>query len=271
MRSVSLLALLSFCDAAKVKTETVAVEVSSGGEVSGLTRNSALSNDAKTFSAEENQNTFNKTTSELGGWESWCSEASGDACWSSKPSNKPACTINSGKTTCQCSDYGCNINDDPKTGTGNCEGIKTYLGKDNTKVQFCADMKKLTQWKSYLPEGKGAESKKKGWWCGSGYHSRGGKCVRRTRYLGESCWGGGWWGAGKCASGSGDYMVVCHKGKCVTKTSSLERIECECSGLVCASKNDVCNGHSCSYNKGTGKRYCDYSSGQGWKLLGLFR
>merc|ERR1712224_257286 len=60
-----------------------------------------------------------------------------------------------------------------------------------------------------------------------------GKCQRRTRYLGESCWDG-WFGNGACVGSEtsyDEYSTACYRGKCLPFAVVQERNECECAWL----------------------------------------
>jgi len=228
----------------------------------------------------------------------WCFEKNGSQsndCWAAKPGpSTPACNASSGNTTCRC--YGnhsmaCHIDaldQDPPT-TGRCkqkhafvEGEQPVNGTNDSSVSttgsdeevFCTDMIKNDLWKDKhlvkLPEDPPAVNNRS-WllcWWGSAWHD--GKCQRKVRYLGETCWGS--MAAGQCAGSTKphkEYSTACYKGRCVPSSWAQERHECSCSWfglnliLACVAANGKCGGHACVMHD-DGKRYCDFTTTQDW-------
>jgi len=219
-------------------------------------------------------------------------------CWKKKPgANTTLCTVDSGKTTCKCPTSqdggGCHIDalsSDVPT-TGRCAALMVYVldgerkhSRTNLSVDvigkssetYCKDMVKNDEWKTRqivkLPDDPPPTNSNSWFTCWPPNTWQDGRCQRRSRYLGESCWDG-LFGAGQCLGNDSppfEYATSCYLGKCLPLAWAEERHECSCAWLgwnflvACSSANGRCNGHACVWNTGDGKKYCDYGSGQDW-------
>jgi len=214
-------------------------------------------------------------------------------CWAKKPpSNTSNCTVDSGKAACLCADFPCHVDNLHQSvpTTGRCASKSIYVVDGEKHVNqskeidvtgtgeeaYCTDMVKNDQWQAKhivkLSSDPPAISGN-GWWtCWSPNTWHDGKCQRRTRYLGESCWDGKW-GAGVCAgsdSSYDEYSTSCYKGTCVPYAWVKEREECTCAWIgwnflwTCSASGGKCGGHPCSLSTRDGKKYCDYAQSQNW-------
>jgi len=230
---------------------------------------------------------------------SYCYEDSSfDNCWSNyqtlMTSSPPQCTAHSATLKCICSNEACVVDEldaTPPT-TGRC-AQKTVYVKNGTKhnltvsgaiditgtgmVTVCSDMVLNDQWQqkglTYEEEEDEPPTNDKSYWsCWHPNTWKDGKCQRKERFLGESCWDGSW-GAGSCVDAPvnyDEYSTACYKGKCVPIAYAQEREECSCAWfgwnfiVACSAADGQCGGHACVLNTGDGKKYCDYNSDQNW-------
>mmetsp|Transcript_85893 Transcript_85893/g.152142 ORF Transcript_85893/g.152142 Transcript_85893/m.152142 type:complete len:296 (-) Transcript_85893:59-946(-) len=225
----------------------------------------------------------------------WCYEDGGIGdCWSKKPSISTPCTAHSATLACLCPNEACFIDDlgaEPPT-TGRC-AEKTVYVKNGTKHNltvsgaiditgtstetYCTDMVLNDQWQQKgLTYEEGQDEPptngKSYWSCWHPNSWQDGKCQRKERFLGETCWDGSW-GAGQCADAEvnyDEYSTSCYKGKCVPFAYAQEREECSCAWfgwnfiVACSAAEGQCGGHACVLSTGDGKKYCDYATDQTW-------
>mmetsp|Transcript_28728 Transcript_28728/g.66924 ORF Transcript_28728/g.66924 Transcript_28728/m.66924 type:complete len:280 (+) Transcript_28728:55-894(+) len=178
---------------------------------------------------------------------SYCYEQGSSDCWASKPSaSTPVCTASSGGTLCRCppsTGAACamdQLHQEPAT-TGRCQQKVVYVpdGRRLRNVDgqvaiagsgeevYCRHMVKNDQWEQRhivnLPSDPPAENDYSWLSCWRPNTWKDGKCQRRTRYLGERCWGS-MSGAGHCAGSDvehSEYSTSCYGGVCVIEKSAL--------------------------------------------------
>jgi hypothetical protein len=180
--------------------------------------------------------------------------------------------------------------------TGRCAEITVYVPSGEKHVEaetglagvtgeapviYCRNMQLNDQWEQMglvaSSDDGPAEKDSSYWGCWPSYTWRDGKCQRRNRFLGESCWDG-WWNpfigaSGTCAGSDtsyDEYSTSCYNSVCIPYAAAQEREECTCATLgwnflvVCSAAGGQCDGHACVLSTGDGKKYCDYASSQDW-------
>jgi hypothetical protein len=223
-----------------------------------------------------------------------------DDCWIKKPPKDTSlCTVDSGETLCKCVEQagsGCDVvdmdsSDRPLFGVCGHMHHYIYAGEkhENSSTHsidvtgkkyelFCSKMIKadkfydrhLVKWPSDGP----ATSNSNYWKCRGDYTWENGKCQRKTRYLGETCWGGSKLDpAGLCVGQGEDdpiYKMACYEGFCRSIHWAKERKRCECAWVgwnfivACTAHKGVCGGHACVLTTYDMNKYCDYWSDQNW-------
>mmetsp|Transcript_99716 Transcript_99716/g.197754 ORF Transcript_99716/g.197754 Transcript_99716/m.197754 type:complete len:335 (-) Transcript_99716:18-1022(-) len=215
-------------------------------------------------------------------------------CWAQKPGPATAtCTVDSGRITCKCpptGQVGCHIDNLPAA-TGRCASKMVYAANGTVhhsggetdvtgkaQEKYCKNMVKNDQWQTkhlLAASSDGPASTDDGWWgCKwkSDYTWNDGKCRRKARYIGESCWDG-WWGNGHCAGSDtsyDEYSTSCYEAKCMPFAWVQDRKECKCAWfgwnflVACSAAKDQCGGHACVLSGKDGKKYCDYATAQNW-------
>lgn len=217
-------------------------------------------------------------------------------CWENRPKTKTPCTVDSGEETCFCppanGSWSCHIDMLDVGTTGRCAELQVYIDKGAThesngeiditgegEETYCNSMIKNDRW-SDLGVVKASSdppaSSDANWLSclfagGYSWSYSDSACVRKTRFLGETCWGG-WFGAGACAQGSSEsydeYSTACYEGKCMPFAWVRDREQCQCAwlgwNLIVACSAHACDGHACVLNAGDGNKYCDYATKQNW-------
>lgn len=223
-------------------------------------------------------------------------------CWQSKPAaSTPTCTPQSGSTTCKCpasAGTACHLNqlDHQPPTTGRCADVAVYVPNGQEHIQYgtgfidvtgdqpvvyCKLMVHNNEWQGrglVASTSDGPAVSSKSWLrCWYPYTWKDGRCQRRRRFLGESCWNG--WAnpflgtAGECAGSDtsyDEYSTSCYNSVCTPYAEAREREECTCAWIgwniliACTAARDECGGHACVLSTGDGKKYCDYATAQNW-------
>lgn len=237
-----------------------------------------------------------------GSGSSFCDEDTNwDDCWSKKPpASTPPCTLDSGTSTCRCEGAVgvrglCDIDDsaaDPPT-IARCTTLLVYTHQDDESMNaagevvvvasggepkvetFCRDMEKDDQWAERhlvkLPSDGESVSDASYWKCKGGYTWHEGQCMRKQRFIGDTCWDPSLrHPGGACVTGADQYAVACFKGRCLPRMWVEEHVPCECAWVgwnfvvACSAKGDQCGGHACVLSTEDMKKYCDYGTNQTW-------